>query len=138
MIINTQVAAVLIAVIVLAPLLGALIAGFGGKSVKNAGVNFFTISLCGLSFVLSVILAYGVFSGAEVYSVSFYQWAPISNMFAFDVGFTVNKITVYMMLIVTFVSTLVHIYSIGYMKGEEGYARFFAYISGFTLQCFVW
>lgn len=79
MIINTQVAAVLIAVIVLAPLLGALIAGFGGKSVKNAGVNFFTISLCGLSFVLSVILAYGVFSGAEVYSVSFYQWAPISK-----------------------------------------------------------
>ncbi|MDE5002978.1 NADH-quinone oxidoreductase subunit L, partial [Francisella tularensis subsp. holarctica] len=79
---------------VLAPLLGALIAGFGGKSVKNAGVNCFTISLCGLSFVLSVILAYGVFSGAVVYSVSFNQWAPISNMFAFDVCFTVNKITV--------------------------------------------
>ncbi|MDE4996773.1 NADH-quinone oxidoreductase subunit L, partial [Francisella tularensis subsp. holarctica] len=81
----------------------------GGKSVKNAGVNFFTIYICGLSFVLSVSLAYVVFSGAEVYSVSFNQWAPISKMFAFDVGFTVNKKTVYMMLIVTFVSTLVHI-----------------------------
>ncbi|MDE5030218.1 NADH-quinone oxidoreductase subunit L, partial [Francisella tularensis subsp. holarctica] len=76
-------------VIVLAPLLVALIAGFGGKSVKNEGVNFFTISLCGLSIVLSVILAYGVFIGAEVYSVSFYQWDHISNLFAFDVGFTV-------------------------------------------------
>ena len=132
MVINTQVAAVLIAVIILAPLSGALITGFGGKSIKNAGVSFFTISLCSLSFVLSVILAFGVFGAAEVYSVSFYQWALISNMFAFDVGFTVNKITVYMMLIVTFVSTLVHVYSIGYMKGEEDYARFFAYISGFT------
>lgn len=85
-----------------------------------------------------MILAYGVFSGAEVYSVSFYQWAPISNMFAFDVGFTVNKITVYMMLIVTFVSTLVHIYSIGYMKGEEGYARFLHIFQVLHLQCFVW
>jgi NADH-quinone oxidoreductase subunit L len=132
MIISNQVAAVLIAVIVLAPLLGAIIAGFGGKSVKNAGVNFFTILLCGLSFVLSVILACGVFGGSEVYSVSYYQWAPVSKLFSFDVGFTVNRITVYMMLIVTFVSTLVHIYSIGYMKGEEGYARFFSYISGFT------
>ncbi|AIT09499.1 NADH:ubiquinone oxidoreductase subunit L [Candidatus Francisella endociliophora] len=134
MTINSQIASVLIAVIVLAPLLGALIAGFAGKSIKNAGVNFFTITLCGLSFVLSAILACGVFGSNEVYTVSFYQWAPISNLFSFDVGFTVNKITVYMMLIVTSVSTLVHIYSIGYMKGEEGYARFFAYISGFTFS----
>lgn len=84
-----------------------------------------------MSFVLSVVLAYGVFHG-DVYSVTYYQWAPISNMFSFDVGFTVNRITVYMMLIVTFVATLVHVYSIGYMKGEDGYGRFFAYISGFT------
>ena len=132
MTINSQIASILIAVIVLAPLLGAIIAGFGGKSIKNAGVNFFTIGLCGLSFVLGAILACGVFGGNEVYTASFYQWAPISSSFSFDVGFTVNKITVYMMLIVTSVSTLVHIYSIGYMKGEEGYARFFAYISGFT------
>ncbi|QIV95444.1 NADH dehydrogenase subunit L [Allofrancisella inopinata] len=131
MIINNQIAAVLIAVIVLSPLLGAVIAGFFGRSVKNEGVSFFTISLCGLSFVLSAVLAYGVFNG-HVYDISFYQWAPISKEFSFDIGFTVNRITVYMMLIVTFVSTLVHVYSIGYMKGEEGYARFFAYISGFT------
>ena len=131
MIINSQFAAVLIATIILAPLLGAIIAGFFAESIKNAGVNFFTVVLCGLSFVLSVILACGVFKGA-VYSATYYEWAPISNMFSFDVGFEVNRITVYMMLIVTFVSTLVHIYSIGYMKGEEGYGRFFAYISGFT------
>ncbi|AJC48514.1 NADH-quinone oxidoreductase subunit L [Allofrancisella guangzhouensis] len=131
MIINNQIAAILIAVVVLSPLLGAIIAGFFGKSVKNEGVSFFTISLCGLSFVLSGVLAYGVFNG-QVYDVSFYQWAPISKVFSFDVGFSVNRITVYMMLIVTFVSTLVHVYSIGYMRGEGGYARFFAYISGFT------
>ena len=131
MIINSQIAAVLIGTIILAPMLGAIIAGFFGKNIKNSGVNFFTVALCGLSFVLSVILAYGVFNG-DIYSVTYYQWAPISNMFSFDVGFEVNRITVYMMLIVTFVSTLVHVYSIGYMKGEEGYGRFFAYISGFT------
>lgn len=131
MIINNQIAAGLIATIIIAPMLGAIIAGFFGKSIKSSGVNFFTVLLCGLSFVLSVVLAYGVFNG-DTYSVTYYQWAPISNMFSFDVGFTVNRITVYMMLIVTFVATLVHVYSIGYMKGEDGYGRFFAYISGFT------
>ena len=123
---------IIIAIIVLAPLAGAIIAGFFNKSVKNEGVSFFTILLCGLSFVLSAVLAYGVFEHGDVYSVNYYSWAPVSSMFSFDVGFTVNKITAYMMLIITFVATLVHVYSIGYMKGEEGYGRFFAYISGFT------
>ena len=67
-----------------------------------------------------------------MYSVNYYAWAPISDTFSMNVSFTVDRISVYMMLIVTFVSTLVHIYSIGYMKGESGYCRFFAYISGFT------
>ncbi|MFC4892974.1 NADH-quinone oxidoreductase subunit L [Pseudofrancisella aestuarii] len=132
MMINNQIAAIVIAIIVLAPLVGAITAGFFSKSIKNEGVSFFTIVLCSVSFVLSAVLAYGVFFYGDVYSATYYSWAPISNKFSLDVGFTVNKITVYMMLIVTFVSTLVHVYSIGYMKGEEGYARFFSYISGFT------
>ena len=134
MTVNIQTAAVLIAIIILAPLLGAIIAGFFSKSVKNEGVSFFTIFLCGLSFVLSLVLAYGVFEQNTSYSVEFFSWAFISKTFSFDVGFTVNRITVYMMIIVTFVSTLVHVYSIGYMRGEKGYARFFAYISGFTFS----
>ena len=131
MLINNKIAAALIVTVVLAPLLGALIAGFLGKVIRSKGVNFFTISLCCLSFAISVVLAYGVFSG-DVYSVTFYNWAAVSKEFSFNVSFTVNKITAYMMLMVTFVSTLVHIYSMGYMRLEDGYSRFFAYISGFT------
>ena len=130
--INQLTANIFITIIILAPLLGAIIAGFLNKSVKNEGVNFFTILLCSLSFILSAILAYGVFCHSEVYSVTYYDWAPITNKFHFEVSFTVNRITAYMMLIITFVSTLVHIYSIGYMRGESGYGRFFSYISGFT------
>lgn len=68
----------------------------------------------------------------EVYTANFYTWAPITDGFNMTVGFTVDRLSAFMMLIVTFVATLVHIYSIEYMRGEDGYARFFAYISGFT------
>ena len=99
----------IIVIIVLAPLLGSIVAGFCSKTIHNTGVNFFTITLCGLSFILSCFLAYGVFVHGEVYTANFYTWAPISDGFDMTVGFTVDRLSAFMMLIVTFVATLVHI-----------------------------
>ncbi|MBK2125625.1 NADH-quinone oxidoreductase subunit L [Fangia hongkongensis] len=121
----------IIAVILLAPALGAILAGFFPKKIKLSGVNFVTIILVGLSFVLSLMLAYGVFFQNQTFTATYFDWAMFPSI-GMKVSFTVDRLSVFMMLIVTFVSMLVHIYSMGYMRGEEGYARFFAYISGFT------
>ena len=132
MIIDDILTTTAITVIVFSPLMGALISGLGFKYIKRQGVNFFTTIFCMFSFLCSVFLAYGVFNRSEIYSVKYYEWASITNKFHFDVGFTVDRLSAYMMLIVTFVSTLVHVYSIGYMKEDDGYGRFFSYISAFT------
>ncbi len=121
----------IIAIIILAPALGAIVAGFFSKRVQLTGVNCITIGLVLLSFILSIVLALGVYLHNDVYTVTYFNWALFPSL-GMKVSFTVDKLSVFMMLIVTFVSTLVHVYSIGYMKGEAGYARFFAYISGFT------
>ncbi|WP_119343657.1 NADH-quinone oxidoreductase subunit L [Facilibium subflavum] len=121
----------IIAIIILAPAIGAIIAGFFSKQVKLSGVNFITVALVALSFVLSAVLAYGVYVNNAVYNVTYFNWALFPSI-GMKVAFTVDRLSVFMMLIVTFVSTLVHIYSIGYMRGDKGYARFFSYISGFT------
>ena len=121
----------IIAIIILAPALGAIVVGFCSKKVQPVSVNCITIGLVFLSFVLSVILAFGVYLDNDVYTVNYFDWALFPNL-GMQVSITVDKLSAFMMLIVTFVSTLVHIYSIGYMKGEDGYVRFFAYISGFT------
>ena len=121
----------IIAVIILAPALGAILAGFFPGRLKISGINFLTVALVALAFILSLILAYGVYFNHAVYSATYFNWAQFPNL-GMEVAFSVDRLSVFMMLIVTFVSMLVHIYSIGYMRGEEGYARFFAYISGFT------
>ncbi|MFZ9035197.1 MAG: NADH-quinone oxidoreductase subunit L [Francisellaceae bacterium] len=121
----------IIAIIILAPALGAILAGFFPVQIKLNGVNVFTTSLVLLSFLLSCYLAYGVYVENSVFHVSYFNWAVFKQI-SMSVSFVVDRLSVFMMLIVTFVSTLVHLYSVGYMKGESGYARFFAYISGFT------
>ncbi len=125
-------AEIIIAIIILAPALGSILAGFFSRYIKLAGVNIITIGLVGLSFIGSLYLAWQVFATGVTYEVNYFTWAVFENYFSMDISFTVDSITVYMMLIVTFVSLLVHIYSMGYLKGDPGYARFYGYISGFT------
>ncbi len=121
----------IIAIIILAPAFGAIAAGFFAKKVQPIGVNCITIGLVGLSFILSVVLALGVYLNNAVYTATYFNWALFPSL-GMKVSFTVDRLSAFMMVIVTFVSALVHIYSVGYMRGEAGYARFFAYISGFT------
>ena len=121
-------------IVLLAPLLGCLIAGLLGYKIGKFWTSFFTILLMAVSLGVSIyfILKMSVFDPqVKAYHVHLYRWASVTNI-NFDVGFLVDRLTCYMLIVVTFVSFLVHVYSIGYMKDDPGYQRFFCYISGFT------
>ena len=118
----------------LASLAGAIIAGFFGKKIGTAGAHWVTIVGVGISFLLSLIVLKDVaFDGAEIYNQSVYTWM-VSDGIRFEVGFLIDSLTALMMVVVTSVSFMVHIYTIGYMQGDPGYQRFFSYISLFTFS----
>ena len=119
--------------IVLAPLFGALMAGLLGKQIGRAGSHTVTILGVAFSAVASMYVLYQMLNGAPVYNESVYTWAVINDL-TLEVGFLVDKLTAMMMVVVTFVSLMVHIYTIGYMKDDPGYQRFFSYISLFTFS----
>ncbi|MDH5327879.1 MAG: NADH-quinone oxidoreductase subunit L [Gammaproteobacteria bacterium] len=120
--------------IVLAPLLGAIVAGLFGKQIGRAGAHWVTIIGVAVSFVLSVVVFKDViYDGAAVYNATVYQWMFTDNI-NFEVGFLVDSLTAVMLIVVTFVSFMVHIYTIGYMHDDPGYQRFFSYISLFTFS----
>jgi len=117
--------------IVILPLIGGLIAGLFGKKIGQSGAHWVTIILVGISFFLSLYLLKLVVLDGNTYNGTIYTWA-ISGSFQFNVGFLIDNLTALMVTTVTFVSFMVHIYSVGYMKGDGGYQRFFSYISCFT------
>ena len=124
----------LLLAIVLAPLLGAIIAGFFGKAIGRAGAHWVTIIGVAISCLLSlVVFKQIIFDGVAPYNASVYTWL-VSDGIKFEVGFLVDQLTVLMMVVVTFVSLMVHIYTIGYMRDDPGYQRFFSYISLFTFS----
>jgi len=120
--------------IVLAPLVGAIIAGLFRNQVGPAGAHWSTIIGVAISCFLSLyVLWEHAFNGAPVYNESVYTWMVVDGL-TFEIGFLVDRLTAMMMGVVTFVSFMVHIYTVGYMKGEQGYERFFSYISLFTFS----
>ena len=120
--------------IVLAPLLAAIVAGLAGKQIGRAGAHWVTIIGVGISCLLSFhVLGKMFFGGAEAENISVYTWA-VTDGLRMEVGFLVDRLTALMMCVVTFVSLMVHIYTIGYMHDDPGYQRFFSYISLFTFS----
>lgn len=120
--------------ILLSPLVGAIGAGVFGRWLGRAGSHRITIASVAVSAALSAYVFYlYVFAGAESYNATIYTWM-VSDGIRFEAGFLVDRLTATMMLVVTFVSLMVHIYTIGYMEHEEGYERFFSYISLFTFS----
>ncbi len=120
--------------IVLAPLIGSVIAGLFGRKIGRAGAHWVTITGVAVAFACSAYAALQVFSGAwPTFNEGIYTWA-VSDSFKFEVGFLVDRLTALMMVVVTFVSLMVHIYTIGYMRDDPGYQRFFCYISLFTFS----
>ncbi len=124
---------VLVAV-VLAPLFGAILAGLFGRRIGRVGAHSATILGVGVSCALSCYVLWQlVGQGAAPFNENLYTFFDVAGYDA-HVGFMVDKLTAMMMVVVTFVSLLVHIYTIGYMAEDPGYQRFFSYISLFTFS----
>jgi NADH-quinone oxidoreductase subunit L len=120
--------------IVLAPLVACIIAGLFGKAIGRVGAHSITILGVGLSCVLSFYVLYQLlFAGMAPFNGTVYTWL-VSDGLQLNVGFLVDNLTAMMMTVVTFVSLMVHIYTIGYMADDDGYQRFFSYISLFTFS----
>ena len=123
--------------IALAPLVGCLLAGFLGKFIGRAGSHTVTILGVAISCALAFYVLYQLtLGGAPVYNQNLYTWFQIGH-FSASVGFMVDRLTAMMLVVVSFVSLLVHLYTIGYMSDDPGYKRFFAYISLFTFSMFM-
>ena len=114
----------------LAPLAGAVIAGLFGRMIGRSASHWVTILSVAISFIASVVIFRDVLAG-HTFNGSVYTWLTTGET-RFEVGFLIDRLTVLMMLVVTFVSLMVHIYTIGYMADDPGYQRFFSYISLFT------
>jgi len=108
------------------------VVGLFGKKLGRTISHALCIAGVGVAFALSAKTLYGmVFGGMPGFEDTLYQWGASGNL-SFEVGFLVDRLTALMMVVVTFVSLMVHIYTIGYMHDDPGYERFFSYISLFT------
>ena len=118
----------------LLPLLAAIIAGLFGRTIGRVASHTVTIAGVAISCALSIYVAKLIFTGqAPVYNDTVYSWL-VSDGVGMQVGFLVDQLTALMMVVVTFVSLCVHVYTIGYMAEDDGYQRFFSYISLFTFS----
>lgn len=123
----------------LAPLAGSLIAGLFGKAIGRNNAHRVTILGVAIAFILSARVFVDVLNGAS-FNGAIYEWATLPGIvpgqggLKLEVGFLIDSLTAMMMCVVTFVSLMVHIYTIGYMREDPGYQRFFSYISLFTFS----
>lgn len=116
----------------LAPLIGAIIAGLFGRFIGRTWSHRITISLVFVSLVASIIIFMDVLEG-NVFNGSVYTWLVTGDT-RFEIGFLIDQLSATMMVVVSLVSLMVHIYTIGYMHDDPGYQRFFSYISLFTFS----
>jgi NADH-quinone oxidoreductase subunit L len=131
---TTTLSTTVLLIIALAPLVGSIVAGLFGRQVGRAGAHTVTIAGVLVSCLLSLHVLYQlVWGGADPYNQNVYTFFQVGE-YAAHVGFMVDRLTAMMMVVVTFVSLLVHVYTIGYMDGDPGYQRFFSYISLFTFS----
>ena len=112
------------------PLIAAIVVGLFGKQLPRAAAHIITIFAVGVAFALSAIVLNATLDGYHA-NYNLYTWLQSGDI-EFNVGFLIDNLTAMMMVVVTFVSLMVHIYTIGYMHDDPGYARFFSYISLFT------
>ena len=116
----------------LAPLVGCILAGLFGKAIGRRGAHMVTILGVAIAAVISLMTLKEVIAGAR-FSGTLYEWMVIGGL-KMEIGFLVDGLTAMMMVVVTSVSLMVHIYTIGYMSEDPGYQRFFSYISLFTFS----
>ena len=129
---STQLSQNLLLTIALAPLAGSLVAGLAGKAVGRRGAHIVTILGVLVSCIGSFMVLNDVVAGAR-FNATIYEWMTIGKL-KMEVGFLIDSLSAMMMCVVTFVSLMVHVYTIGYMAEDPGYQRFFSYISLFTFS----
>ena len=122
-----------------APLIGSLVAGLFGRKVGRAGAHWVTILGVAIAFALSAYVLYAVAVDGARFNATLYEWLVVGNpgtsgSLKMEIGFLVDGLTAMMMVVVTFVSLMVHVYTVGYMVDDPGYQRFFSYISLFTFS----
>src|ERR1700738_668722 len=118
--------------IALAPVAGAIVVGLGGSKLGRAASHWICILGVAVSFVGSGIVLFDVLAG-NVFNGDIYVWMTSGNV-KFTIGFLIDPLTALMMVVVTLVSLMGHIYTVGYMADDPGYTRFFSYISLFTFS----
>ena len=116
----------------IAPLIGAIIAGLFGRYIGTTWSHRITISLVFVSLIASCIIFWDVLEG-NIFNGAVYTWLVMGDT-SLEIGFLIDQLSATMMVIVSLVSLMVHIYTIGYMHGDPGYQRFFSYISLFTFS----
>ena len=125
---------ILLLIIALAPLAGAIVAGLFRNQIGRVGAHSVTIAGVAISCALSFYALYQmVWGGATTCNQDVYTWLKVGGL-DMHVGFLIDRLTAVMMVVVTFVSLMVHIYTIGYMAEDDGYQRFFSYIALFTFS----
>ena len=118
--------------VVFAPLVGSLVAGLCGRWIGRPGAHWACILGVGISTLISgAAFRHIVLEGAPVYESTLYHWGTVGDL-TLEIGFLIDPLSATMMFVVSFVSLMVHIYTIGYMRDDPGYQRFFSYISLFT------
>jgi len=115
-----------------APLVGAMVAGFAGRAIGKKATHRVAILGVLVSLLASLWVMHDVSQG-NTFNGALYSWAVIGKL-KMEVGFLIDQLTAMMMVVVTFVSLMVHVYTIGYMEEDDGYQRFFSYISLFTFS----
>ncbi len=123
----------LLTAVPLLPLAGAVLAGLFGKTIGRRGAHTVTILGVLVSFILSAMVLKSVAVDGARFNATIYEWMVVGGL-KMEIGFLVDGLTAMMMCVVTFVSLMVHIYTIGYMEEDPGYQRFFSYISLFTFS----
>ncbi|MDX2504998.1 MAG: NADH-quinone oxidoreductase subunit L [Gammaproteobacteria bacterium] len=123
--------------VVLAPLIGSILAGVFNAYISKAVAHTVTIAGVAISFILALyVFKYFAFDGAQTYNETVYTWM-VSDGIRFEIGFLIDNLTSMMLVVVSFVSLMVHLYTIGYMQDDPGYKRFFSYISLFTFSMYM-
>jgi NADH-quinone oxidoreductase subunit L len=117
----------------LAPLVGAVAAGLFGKAIGRRGAHTVTILGVLVAFIISLMTLKSVAIDGARFNATIYEWMVLGGL-KMEVGFLVDGLTAMMMCVVTFVSLMVHIFTIGYMEEDPGYQRFFSYIALFTFS----
>ncbi|HMO46977.1 MAG TPA: NADH-quinone oxidoreductase subunit L [Rubrivivax sp.] len=127
----------LLLLIALAPLAGSLVAGLAGSKIGRAGAHWVTIIGVTVSFIGSALVLNDVANHGARFNATVYEWMAVGGL-KMEVGFLIDGLSAMMMSVVTFVSLMVHIYTVGYMADDDtspgGYQRFFSYISLFTFS----